>query len=436
MTLLTIIFILEITIYTYAVCDESNCSFESEYEKVLDYNHLVHFHYKPFGSSNVYSKSLNQGKGVDIDTYWVFIESDKLNSIGFIRIGDNSTGYIYPSPANFKYTGTPPPEDKYEIVELKDFYNNKYYSTYYYNGLSKERCETIELKYTNGFDYILNCNDDEIKSLLNDLAKWIIGGKIGNPPNGIVIENNFVVDLEPPLNVKLDGLTADFLENKSPLKINWEQSNIDLTGWETEFYVKQFGRCKKTIFNEWKDYQSSWKLHKTLTTAEYVSSQYRYYEWKWYDEWSKKLSQTAILSVLYDGKEGGYVDEVFTPDFKIRNKYTDFSGKIHYSRFIYVKCKKDGTYSISELDNSVTDKDDDEIIAPDQNYYNPDNVLKEDDWLSNGNTSFFSILKDMVRNIQNLPDFMSKMFSFLPNWIIGFIATVIGFIVLLRILGR
>ena len=153
-------------------------------------------------------------------------------------------------------------------------------------------------------------------------------------------------------------------------------------------------------------------------------------------------------------KEGFYVDisggspirEYYTPDFMIRNKYVDSKGQTHYSPFAYVKCKKDGTYQVFEVDGDkikdyigIDDNDDVIIDIPtdnieidtDSDIYDGEVIITNDD---DTKVDLWSRLNSLFTLVSEFPTFFAKVFSFYPNWIVDAIGFGIVSLVLIATL--
>lgn len=101
-------------------------------------------------------------------------------------------------------------------------------------------------------------------------------------------------------------------------------------------------------------------------------------------------------------------------------------GVLYMGEPVIVNCIK-GTVSDIEVDESTGTGN--QIDKTDENKSYADAVL------SSGN-NFFSIVKGLIASMQQLPEFIAIIFSFLPGWVNALIAGSIFVIFVCRILGR
>lgn len=101
-------------------------------------------------------------------------------------------------------------------------------------------------------------------------------------------------------------------------------------------------------------------------------------------------------------------------------------GVLYMGEPVIVNCIK-GTVSDIEVDESTGTGN--QIDKTDENKSYADSVL------SSGN-NFFSIVKGLIASMQQLPEFIAIIFSFLPGWVNALIAGSIFVIFVCRILGR
>lgn len=101
-------------------------------------------------------------------------------------------------------------------------------------------------------------------------------------------------------------------------------------------------------------------------------------------------------------------------------------GVLYMGEPVIVNCTK-GTVSDIEVDESTGTAN--QVDKTDENKSYADAIL------SSGN-NFFSIVKGLIASMQQLPDLIATLFSFLPGWVNALIAGSIFVIFVCRILGR
>ena len=101
-------------------------------------------------------------------------------------------------------------------------------------------------------------------------------------------------------------------------------------------------------------------------------------------------------------------------------------GVLYMGEPVIVNCTK-GTVSDIEVDESTGTAN--QVDKTDENKSYADAIL------SSGN-NFFSIVKGLIASMQQLPELIATLFSFLPGWVNGLIAGSIFVIFVCRILGR
>lgn len=246
--------------------------------------------------------------------------------------------------------------------------------------------------------------------------------------SGSLVFKDVVYDLEIPLNVNVDV-------SGKKTTITWEQSNdIDVQGWETEIYVNQTGYTKKQFWSKKVKYDSNWLFADEVFN---YKNKYTY----------KGIMMPVVEDYLKNNL--GYdphVREVQKSNFMIRNKYVDESAGItHYSNF--VKFDQDGNayvYYATEVSSEdiqdligsgseITSETLDAATDTNSDYYNGEQTSSFNQATNVDIIDFFSKFSDMIGNI---PDLFNKIFSFMPDECLLFIALGISLIVVLRILGR
>lgn len=101
-------------------------------------------------------------------------------------------------------------------------------------------------------------------------------------------------------------------------------------------------------------------------------------------------------------------------------------GVLYMGEPVIVNCTK-GTVSDIEVDESTGTAN--QVDKTDENKSYADAIL------SSGN-NFFSIVKGLIASMQQLPELIATLFSFLPGWVNALIAGSIFIIFVCRILGR
>lgn len=382
------------------------------------------------------------------DCYWVM--RVHVNSTGTktlipsrIIISDDTNISLYQDTSGNTQTYT---YDQYSGTNRGN-YNNKYYfldSSTSYMILNESNDAGYEILYNSiPFSYVIE-SEDSYNDIV-DLAIWLCGGDDAELPGSVSIpEKEPVYDLEPPLNVKLS--LSDLSMNKQiygdglyqgssvdiPFKIWWGQSNIDLTGYETQFFVKEYGRYKKSLFSSWTDVVTPYYYDVSLVTAKYYNNSLKYYEFSPNDK--KRIYQ---YSQEVAGEEP-YSVEFYFPDFMLRNIKKGEDGQMHYSNWVYVKIYEDGTYSVFEMEQEYElEEDPDETgnIDVDSPNYDDEIIYEETDYSPDiggvkDSAKFITVLKDLANSLGDFPDLFAQIFSFLPNWVLVCIGTLFVVIML------
>lgn len=417
-----------------STCLNCNGDWQSKFSFLLTnpfiWKTIVHYQV-PLG---IDCTATSYGLGANGDElYMVLFDFPERIELSYIYISEDEKIEIYDSDGNIitKYLSD------YEPSGYGGVSNDKTFGSWIYNFIEKP----YEVSYSDGFDFVVDCSDmnyEEQKQKLDEIARYLCGEK-QDMPSGVTVEKKKpVIDLEPPLNVTVNGIDNNIFETKQKsLKIRWNQSNIDLTGYKTVFYMRESGRCRKTIFNEWQDIQTPWLFDKDFVTAKYCNNNLKYYEYKWWTDQSK--IQTYVNALLYGDGSGGSITELSAVDFMLRNEKTDDEGILHYSNWVYVNCFDDGTYQVYEMaDDYDLDKDSDETgnIKTDSEIYDDETIYDEDDVDSSlgiGDAdNFLDSMQDLINSLRNFPNLFAKIFSFFPSWVLA----MIGMLFIAALLAR
>lgn len=287
--------------------------------------------------------------------------------------------------------------------------------------------------YDDGYNYSITISSYSTSKII-ELARFLCGEITDLPYGYEIIQPEAIYDLECPLDVKVNtGSATVNVESDSytniksgsatliPYKIWWSQSNIDLTGYVTEFYVKEFGRCRKNIFSKWEECSSTWVYDGEHVTAKFCNNNLKYHEFRCWE--SETLKEIAITQLGDDEPKV----EFNSCDFMIRNKKEDENGVLHYSNWVYVNTYEDGTYSVYEMvqDYDITEDSDETGNINTDSTIHDDEIIHVDDsdtsidvgGIGNAGT-FLTVLKDLANSIKTFPDFFGEVFSFLPSWIL------------------
>ena len=137
----------------------------------------------------------------------------------------------------------------------------------------------------------------------------------------------------------------------------------------------------------------------------------------------------------------------------VRYYYYDDSGKIVYSKWTHyfdnlanpagssgsTVDDKDNIFTDNQSDNGLTDDDVSDLEESDNSRIDPDVVpeyIFETDDITIATQNFFTIIADLIKSMGQVPELVSSVFSFLPNWCITLIGLGLGAIVILRFIGR
>lgn len=322
--------------------------------------------------------------------------------------------------------------------------NNLYWTADYSYRIFYSNTNTHEMIYSSGHQYEMELDATEsISEKIEELAIYLCGGEDASLPGGVTAITPLpVYDLEPPLGVVMNASDAtndiNITDNSdaslviTPYKIWWNQSNIDLTGYETEFYVREYGKHKKSLFASWEALETSWVFDASYVTAKYCNNKLKWHEFNCREE-----GRLYYLSKELLGDEPFQV-KFLNCDFMIRNKKQDENGQMHYSNWVYVNTYDDGTYSVFEMEQDYTlDEDSDETgnINTDSEIYDDETVYTDTDYSPDvgGITDaaqFIRVLKDLANSLGDFPDLFAQIFSFLPGWVLVCIGTLFVVIML------
>ena len=398
-------------------CTICNGDWQNKYSNLLNdiYTWNVVAHYQT--SNGIIRCSFGSyGLGANGDlTYMILLRSETSDQIGYIRISQDEKIEYYDSDGNvvIKYLGD------YSKSGFGGESNGKFFGNWIYTFVD----HPYEIDYCDGFDYIINCenlNVNEKRDKFNELARYLCGETTTIPGGVEMGKKPDMYDLEPPLDVKVTTVELDLFTN-IPYKIWWSQSNIDLTGYNTVFYVKGYGEYKPSVFSAFKDIETSWMFEESFVTAKYCNNNLKYFDYSYED-------MQRDLRAIAENVEGDSIYQVKnnSVDFMIRNEKEDENGQMHYSNWVYVNTYEDGTYSVFEMNTDYSiDEDSDETgqINTDSTIYD-DEIVYEDneETLDVGGVSnvgsFIKVMKDLANSLKTFPEFFAKMFSFLPSWVL------------------
>lgn len=297
--------------------------------------------------------------------------------------------------------------------------------------------------YDDGYNYSITVPSYSTSKIV-ELARFLCGEFTDLPDGYEIIQPEAIYDLEAPLGVTVSSsdnsrnfqIYGDGLYQGSdlviPYKVWWNQSNIDLSGYETEFYVREYGKYKKSLFSSWVDVMTPYIFDKSFVTAKYCNNSLKYYEF------SPKVKK-RIYSYCQDvAGEEPYAVEFYHPDFMLRNKKEDENGQMHYSNWVYVKTYDDGTYSVFEMEQEYDlEEDPDETgnIDVDSPNYDDEIIYEDTDYSPDiggvkDSAKFITVLKDLANSLGDFPDLFAQIFSFLPSWVLVCIGTLFVVIML------
>lgn len=366
--------------------------------------------------------------------YVKYFHSETSFGLLIIRFDDKTFGVNYISPVendtNIIETAGICYDGNYKDIQLKNDYTTlcnhpiyTFYSSVNYDSssFSINRISEDSKIYSNVPIYEVTYED--FKN-----ADTVKIKQMDSSADGSIVPLEKLYDLEIPQNVNVDV-------SGKKTTITWEQSDdVDVQGWETEIYVNQTGYTKKQYWSKKIKYDSNW-----LFADEVLN-------------YKNKYSYNGIMMPVveeYLKNKLGYdphVREVQKSNFMIRNKYVDeTTGITHYSNF--VKFDQDGNayvYYATEVSSEkvqdligkgedITSDALDEATDTNSEYYNGEQTSSFNQATNVDITDFFSGFSNAIGNI---PDLFNKIFSFLPDECLLFVALGISVVVLLRILGR
>lgn len=413
-----------------ADCPNCNGAWSTKYSSVLTniYTWKAYAHFQ-YSNGTIGCKSYVAGLGVNGDKLYM-IQLDKSDSleIGYIYISEDEKIEYYDSEGNI-VTKT---LNNFTSSGYGGESNGKTFGSWIHTFVNKP----YEMNYCDGFEFVIDCTSmsfTEQKGKLDELARYLCGENTEMPDGVTIGKLPDLYDLECPLDIKVNTGSATvnvegdgYTNIKSgsatliPFKIWWSQSNIDLSGYETEFYIKEFGKCRKSIFDKWEDVNTGWVYDGTHVTAKYCNNNLKWHEFRCWE--SPNLKEVAITQLGDDDPKV----EFNSCDFMIRNKKEDENGRMHYSNWVYVNTYDDGTYSVYEMvqDYDITeDSDETGSINTDSTIHDDEIIHVDSDTsidvggIGNAGT-FLTVLKDLANSIKTFPDFFGEVFSFLPSWIL------------------
>lgn len=303
-------------------------------------------------------------------------------------------------------------------------------------------------------------NGDEVEGL-----KTMKGGYVWDEVIGDWVSDDVKYDLEVPQNVKVI-IPDDYKYGN--YKITWSQTSDFMkqdfySQVDTEIYIKYYGNAlvtyEKVNIN---DYESPFIYcdkvqnkkngtvisfdNDTVNKAFYNRNKYLCdlaYDMNYFSDLHKLMYENEIEKLINSISGGIIIDEPDSSDFLIRNVYCD-NGVTHYSNYVNIKCHNDGTYQLVELDADVIDdiKDEDHNIEidndTDDDFIVEDSPYDEDitnitDY-DNIDTDMWQGVKGLLNNLKQFPTYFSKIFSFMPDYVISIFSFSVGAIIVIGLI--
>lgn len=141
----------------------------------------------------------------------------------------------------------------------------------------------------------------------------------------------------------------------------------------------------------------------------------------------------------------------------VRFYYLDDQGTVHHGKWCHWYRNfanpegssgseiddKQNMYTENQSSTGLTDDDRDRLEGSGNSRQDADAMPEYNNtagWMSNMNDkmskNLWDFIEAMSRNLGGFPDLVARIFSFLPSWLFGFIGAALGFVVILRFLGR
>lgn len=344
-----------------------------------------------------------------------------------------------------------------------------------------------------GFNFTLFASDIlDYDAKIHDLARYLCGQSTSLPDGVAESHPQDVYDLEPPLNVKVSagswedkGLHSwsNILDSPlyfyDPFRIWWNQSNIDLSNFYTEIYLKENGMCRESKLigaGPWKSFDTGYLFIDSLVTSKYCNNSLTPFEYlivPMNEISAKGISSIPddYIDIFHDYLRGkcpsGYKYEFKSCDFLLRNMQ-EVDGITHYSNWVWVQMYEDGTYNVTELNNGYQPDVKDPNAPPDESPDdpndpaepeeptttpdpNPDYIVPDSpNYPSGGNqypsynpgdsnppglngvndtSTFLKVLTDLAKSLGSFPSLFAQIFQFLPAWVISIVGCL--FVVIL-----
>lgn len=416
--------------------------------------------------------------------YTVYCRVGEAVAWDFIRISINDSFEFYNVDGSVNVVS-------FEEDTSSSFCNDNYY--YFSGDVPGFDYSIIREDYVDGFNFTLFCDDwSEYQIKMNALCRYLCGEGETLPDGVAESHPEDVYDLEPPLNVKVSpgkwedkGLHSwsNILDSPlyyyDPYRLWWNQSNIDLSNFYTEIYVKENGMCRENKLigaGPWTAFDSGFIFVDSVITSNYCNNSLTPLEYLIVPLNEIKVKGlTSVpddyVDLFHDYLRGkcpsGYKYAFKTCDFLLRNMQ-EVDGVSHYSNWVWVQMYEDGTYNVTELNNGYQPDVKDPNAPPDESPDNPDDpavpeeptttpnpdpdfiVPDSPNYPSGGNqfpsydpgetnppglngvndvSTFLKVLTDLAKSLGSFPSLFAQIFQFLPIWVISIVGCL--FVVIL-----
>lgn len=310
-----------------------------------------------------------------------------------------------------------------------------------------------------GYDYLVECDsfDDFTKKreqLTNNDVNFDDIGVTGTTWTENGAEYLKVkYDLPSPKGVSVSHKDATFEQNTymdetttGDYFINWaidedlaKKSYINDLMLKAD--IKCFGKTRFSIVNDWKDWETDFF---PLTETPALNQRYKFNQTddsiqSYYHEFEKESQDWNIsIGPVFGQDTANQNFRLKNPNVLLTYHYTDEkNGVEHYSKKSVLVVVHDDSYQTYEVD---TEKD---IIDSDygNKEINSNNIIKDENLIDdnyieevtsdNSSSSFIGKVKNFMNEIGNVPRYFARIFSFLPDWCIEFIA--FGFTIIVAV---
>lgn len=293
----------------------------------------------------------------------------------------------------------------YELFNI----NNELDGYIYYLNSNFSIMEYMTMNYiefeTNGPKYYYFESDADLYS--SDTYVKVLNALLSGGLSDFVVTDGSIskisnYTLEPPLNIQVSN------QNQKNIKITWEQSDgIDVSNWYTEFYIQQTGTYKKSFFSSKKKFD---------TDFIYFDNVLNHYKIFKFNALSLKNTENYLKELLTDLPQVQVLEKT---NIMMRNVFDDGKGNIYYSDYVYLFQDENYDYIANEIDGETFDKDGlsssniDSNIKTDSEIYDNSNINDISDEMSNGNA--IGIMKGLLNDVKDFPQFIYEFFSFMPS---------------------